>query len=154
MAIHAFLTPSSVVPSLEAASKREVMRALAVMAARKAGVTERDAYSALVTREKQSCSGLGNGVCVPQLHLETITQASGIFVRLDEPVDFGAADGLPVDLLFLMLLPIEVEPASLKALALVTRSLRNRARLHDLRVAENADAIYRLLTQEEDELAA
>jgi PTS system nitrogen regulatory IIA component len=90
---------------------------------------------------------MGQGVAVPHGHLEGVEQMTGLFVRMSSPVDFEAMDDQPVDLLFLLLAPPGAGADHLKALARVSRLLRNRSVCDKLRAASDAAALYALLTE-------
>ncbi len=86
------------------------------------------------------------GVAIPHGKLEGLRHVTGVFARLAKPVDFGAVDELPVDLVFMLLSPAGAGAEHLKALARVSRRLRDRGFASKLRGAGSADALYALLT--------
>lgn len=100
----------------------------------------------LQAREKQGVTGFGGGVAIPHCRHSELQHIRGAFVRLAEPVDYGAVDGIPVDLVFLLLSPTSTGPDHLKALAAVSRLLRDPAIAGKLRGARSSDALYALLT--------
>ena len=108
----------------------------------------------LLEREKAGATGFGSGVAIPHCRHAQLDRVRGAFVRLAEPVDYGAVDGVPVDLVFLLLSPTTTGPDHLKALAAVSRLLRDPATASKLRGARSSDALYALLTGDEARDAA
>jgi PTS system nitrogen regulatory IIA component len=101
----------------------------------------------LLERERLGTTGVGNGIAIPHGKLAGLKQLFGMFARLEQPVDFDAIDEQPVDLIFLLLAPEAAGADHLKALARVSRLLRDRSVCEKLRGANQADAIYALLTE-------
>jgi PTS system nitrogen regulatory IIA component len=110
------------------------------------GIHERTIYDVLVERERLGTTGIGMGIGIPHGRIPGLTKLYGLFVRLERPVPFEAIDEQPVDLVFLLLAPETAGADHLKALALVSRLLRDRAICEKLRGTDNADALYVLLT--------
>lgn len=140
------VTPRGVIAQLRAPAKRQVLQELARRAAAMTGIADKRIYDALVERERLGTTGIGNGVAVPHCRLPELTQLYGLFARLDRPAPFEAIDDQPVDLVFLLLAPTDAGAEHLKALARVSRLLRDRAMCEKLRGSNSADALYALLT--------
>jgi PTS system nitrogen regulatory IIA component len=140
------VTPRSVIAQLRAPTKRQVLQELARRAGTMVGVTDRRIYDALAERERLGTTGIGNGVAIPHCRLGELTRLHGLFARLERPIPYEAIDDEPVDLLFLLLAPADAGAKHLKALARVSRLLRDRAMCEKLRGANSADALYALLT--------
>ena len=100
----------------------------------------------LLARERLGSTGVGAGVAIPHGRLGSLTRLSAVFARLREPIEFDAVDGKPVDLIFLLLAPDSAGSDHLKALALVSRLLRDHRVCARLRGADNAEALYAVLT--------
>jgi nitrogen PTS system EIIA component len=154
MEITDLVTPDSVVPHLKAASKKQALQDLARHACSIAGVDERSIFDALLERERLGSTGVGLGIAIPHAKLSGLTELHGVFARADSPIDFDAIDEQPVDLVFLLLAPESAGADHLKALARVSRLLRNHDVCEKLRGAESAEAIYALLTEAEANQAA
>ncbi len=154
MEITDLVTPDSVVPHLKAASKKQALQDLARHACSIAGVDERSIFDALLERERLGSTGVGLGIAIPHAKLAGLTELHGVFARADSPIDFDAIDEQPVDLVFLLLAPESAGADHLKALARVSRLLRNHDVCEKLRGAESAEAIYALLTEAEANQAA
>ena len=140
------VTPRGVVAHLRITTKKQVLQDLARRAAAMTGIAERRIYEAIAERERLGTTGIGGGVAVPHCRLPELTRLHGLFVRLERPIPFDAIDDQPVDLVFLLLAPAEAGAEHLKALARVSRLLRDRAMCEKLRGANSADALYALLS--------
>jgi PTS system nitrogen regulatory IIA component len=133
-------------PRLKVSSKKQALQELARRAAEITGVHERQIFDVLLERERLGTTGVGNGIAIPHGKLADVKKMFGLFARLENPVDFEAIDEQPVDLIFLLLAPEGAGADHLKALARVSRLLRDRAICEKLRGADQAEAIYALLT--------
>jgi len=140
------LTPAGVVAGLRVSSKKQALQELARRAAQVTGQPERAIFEVLLTRERLGTTGVGNGVAIPHGKLEGLDRLHLLFARLAEPIDFDSIDEQPVDLLCLLLAPTSAGADHLKALAQVSRLLRDRQVCEKLRGAANGDALYALLT--------
>ena len=154
MDIADLITPRSVVAQLRAPNKRHALQELARRAAAMSGLNERAIYDVLIERERLGSTGIGRGVAVPHGKLADLTRFCGIFARLDRPILFEAIDDQPVDLIFVLLAPLDARTEHLTALALVSRLLRDRTICEKLRGTDNADALYALLTDRTESHAA
>lgn len=147
--LNEILTVDAVEASLTVANKKALFQLLAAAMSRRTGIAAKDIVAALNAREKLGSTGFGGGAAIPHGKLEGLTQVVGAFARLSQPIDFGAVDGLPVDLVFLLLSPPDAGADHLKALASVSRTFRDRAIMAKLRGAGSRDALYALLAGEE-----
>jgi nitrogen PTS system EIIA component len=142
--------PDAIVPNLKAATKKQALQELARTAAALTGVPEAVILDVLMKRERLGSTGLGQGVAIPHGKIEGLTRLQGVFARLAAPIDFDAVDDKPVDLIFVLLVPGHAGADHLKALARVSRLLRDQALCEKLRGSDSADAIYALLTEFEE----
>jgi PTS system nitrogen regulatory IIA component len=101
----------------------------------------------LVAREKLGSTAMGGGVAIPHARLAGLKSIIGLFARLEKPVDFEAADGQGVDLAFVLLAPEESGADHLRALARVSRLLREPELRRKLRETAEAPALYALITE-------
>ena len=148
MPVLEFLNPDSVIPSLRARGKKQVLQELSAQAARHlSGADEREIFDTLLQRERLGSTGIGEGVAIPHGKLPHLDRLFGLVARLERPVDFEALDGQPVDLAFLILAPEGAGADHLKALAQVARILREPGLLERVRNARDGSALYALLTQ-------
>ena len=146
MEIVDLITPDSVLTSLRVTSKKQALQDIAKRAASIVGLPERRIFDVLVERERLGSTGVGNGIAIPHGKLVELRRLYGVFARLERPVDFAAIDDRPVDLIFALLAPESAGADHLKALARVSRLLRNTVICDKLRGTDNADALYALLT--------
>ncbi|MBM3489027.1 MAG: PTS IIA-like nitrogen regulatory protein PtsN [Alphaproteobacteria bacterium] len=136
-----------VVANLRATSKKQALQALVAQAAKLTGLNERTLFDVLLERERLGTTGVGRGVAIPHGKLRELKRLHGLFTRLEQPVPFDAVDDEPVDLIFLLLAPESAGADHLKALARVSRLLRDRAITQRLRSAEDAAALYAILAE-------
>ena len=135
-------------------SKRQALQTVADMAARQLNLDAGEILQALIERERTSSTGVGHGVAVPHAALKGLDRMYGIFIHLDTPVDYDSIDDMPVDLIFALLAPEGAGSEHLRALAKVSRMLRQKELREQLRRIDNTDAIYALLTGDADSNAA
>ena len=154
MDIADLITPKAVIANLRSANKRQLLQELAKRAAATTGTPERLIYEVLVERERLGTTGIGAGIAIPHGKLAGLPHLYGVFARLERPIDFEAIDDQPVDLVFLLLAPEGAGADHLKALARVSRLLRDRTTCAKLRGTDNADALYALLTDQTTSHAA
>ncbi|HEY0148018.1 MAG TPA: PTS sugar transporter subunit IIA [Allosphingosinicella sp.] len=144
--LSALLTIDSIDANLPASNKKTLFQMLGAAASRHTGIAAKTIVAALSDREKLGSTGFGAGVAIPHGKIDGLDRVYGYFARLPQPVEFQAVDGLPVDLVFLLLSPPDAGADHLKALAGVSRSLRDRNTAAKLRGARSRDAIFALLT--------
>lgn len=146
MHIATILPPEAVLAKFAARDKKHALRQLASHAATLCRLPEKEIYAVLLERENIGCTGMGNGVCIPHGRFTELTRLHAVFAQLEKPILFGAADGRPVDLLFLLLSPMEAHTEHMKALASISRILRDRQLCEGLRQAADSAALHALLT--------
>ncbi len=154
MMINDLLVPEAVVADLKATSKKQALQELARRAADISGVHERTIFDVLMERERLGTTGVGNGIAIPHGKLANLDRLYGLFARLATPIDFQAIDERPVDLIFVLLAPESAGADHLKALAKVSRLLRDKVTCDKLRGTESADALYAILTESQEDRAA
>lgn len=148
------LIADAVEADLVVANKKALFQLVGASAARRTGLPQKAILSCLNAREKLGSTGFGAGAAIPHGKLEGLDKVVGHFARLSTPIDFGAVDGMPVDLVFLLLSPPDAGAEHLKALAMVSRVFRDRVLLAKLRGARSRDALYALLAGQEARDAA
>jgi PTS system nitrogen regulatory IIA component len=131
---------------LTVANKKGLFQQLGLAAARKTGIEAKAIAAALSDRERLGSTGFGGGVAIPHGRVDGLGSVFGYFARLTQPIEFQSVDGMPVDLVFLLLSPPDAGADHLKALAAVSRALRNRQTVAKLRGARSRDAIFALLS--------
>jgi len=147
MEISDLISLEGIVANLRATSKKQALQDLARRAADVTGEPERAIFEVLIERERLGTTGVGNGIAIPHGKLPGLDKLYGLFARLETPIDFDAIDEQPVDLICLLLAPESAGADHLKALARVSRLLRDRAICEKLRGSDSAEAIYALLTE-------
>jgi len=154
MALADLLHQDAIIPALKATSKKQLLQELAAKAAKLTGVSEREIFDVILQRERLGSTGVGHGIAIPHGNLNGISSISGIFARLESPVDFEALDDEPVDLVFLLLAPEGAGADHLKALSRIARVLRDQDLAAKLRQTDSASAIYAFLNEEQANNAA
>ncbi|MGB3553040.1 MAG: PTS sugar transporter subunit IIA [Jannaschia sp.] len=128
-------------------SKKRLFCDLADVARDAYGLNQPDALAALQERESLGPTGVGGGVALPHARLGGLDRVHGVFIRLEMPIDFDAADRKPVDLLFALFAPEGAGVAHLKALALVSRTLRDAGLCAKLRANDDPGLLYTMLSE-------
>ncbi len=141
------ISPEAMIASLKAKNNKQLLQALSAHAARLTGLEERDIFDTLLQRERLGSTGLGQGIAIPHGKFAGLTRIVGVFAKLAEPVDFDAVDGVPVDIVFLLLAPEGAGADHLKALARISRLLREGSAVEKLRASKDAAALYAVLTE-------
>ncbi|RDD61532.1 PTS IIA-like nitrogen regulatory protein PtsN [Ferruginivarius sediminum] len=147
MEIADLIRPDAIVPSLRVTSKKQALQELSRRAAELTGVAERRIFEVLVERERLGTTGVGNGIAIPHGKLSELNRLQALFARLETPIDFDSIDEQPVDLICVLLAPEGAGADHLKALARVSRLLRDRSVCEKIRGSESADAIYAIITE-------
>jgi PTS system nitrogen regulatory IIA component len=153
MDITTLVSPESVIPNLKATSKKQALQELARNAGELTGLHDRAVFDVLLERERLGTTGVGNGIAIPHGKLAQLDKLYGVFARLERPIDFDAIDEQPVDLIFLLLAPESAGADHLKALARVSRLLRDKSMCEKLRATTTADGLYALLIGSEAQAA-
>ncbi len=148
------LAPDAIDDALNISSKKALFQQLGNAASRRTGLPAKAIVTALTEREKTGSTGFGGGIAIPHGRLEGLPRIIGAFSRLTTPLPYESVDRLPVDLVFLLLSPPDAGADHLKALARVSRALRDKQVLAKLRGARSRDAIYAVLAGDETRDAA
>ncbi len=146
MELSSILHPSAVKVLANLSSKKRLFQELGDIAAASYQIDSRMACSALQEREDLGPTGVGHGVALPHARLQGLQQVVGCFIRVEKPFDFDAVDKQPVDLVFALFAPEDSGVDHLKALALVSRTLRDRTIRSKLRANSDAVTLHALLT--------
>lgn len=154
MNLSSLLYPATVRAHVALDSKKALFPLVGEIAGQALGLTASEVSEALLERERLGSTGFGRGIALPHAKLADLTGVRGIFLQLSKPIDFAAVDGLPVDLLFVLLSPLDAGADHLKALAGVSRMLRNESFAERLRGAKSDEALYALLADGEARDAA
>ena len=147
MEIVDLLAPEAVLPTLRPQSKKQLLQELAAHAAKLTALPERRIFETLIERERLGSTGMGQGIAIPHGRISGLDKIVGLFARLETPIAYDAVDNQPVDLVFLLLAPDASGADHLKALARVSRLLRNQSACEKLRAASRPEVLYALLTE-------
>lgn len=147
MDIADLVSPSTVAVRAGVSTKRQLMQLLAELASPVLGAPEKVLFEGLMEREALGSTGLSGGAAVPHARSSRIDQVAGVFVKLDQPLEFEALDDRPVDLIFALFAPAEAGADHLRALAAVSRLLRRAEVREQLRRAQSAEGLYALLSR-------
>jgi PTS system nitrogen regulatory IIA component len=148
MNIGDLLEPRAIAPRAGGGGKRQVLSVIADIAARNYGLSSEMILDALLEREAAGSTGLGHGVAIPHARLRGLDRLRGVFLRLEQPTGFESVDDQPVDLVFALFAPLDCDTEHLRALARVSRLLRQAELRQQLRHARTSEAIYALLARE------
>ena len=140
------LRPDTVQTGVGANAKKTLFQQIGALAEAQVGIDARLVAERLADRERLGSTGFGGGVAIPHAKFDGLAAVTGVFVRLAQPIDFDAVDAMPVDLVFALLSPTDAGGEHLKALARVSRQLRDPQFLAKLRGAGSRDALWALFT--------
>lgn len=147
MGLSDLLDVSAVLPSLKANSKKQLLQLISEKAAHITGLLQRDIFETVLQRERLGSTGVGNGIAIPHGKIAGLKRITGVFARLETPVEFDSLDDQPVDLVFLLLAPEGAGADHLKALSRIARVLRDPDIVAKIRATADAAAIYAFLSQ-------
>ena len=147
MSLDEILKPDAVIPALRVNGKKQALQELSERIAAVSKLPSREVFDAILQRERLGPTGVGDGVAIPHGKLPKCDRICGVFARLERPIDFEALDGLPVDLVFLLLAPESAGADHLKALARIARHLREPGVAAKLRASPDKNALYAVLTE-------
>jgi len=139
-----FLAPDRVITAIRVNDKAQLLAELARRAAGAIGIPALSIRAALEARERLGSTGVGGGIAIPHAQIPGLDRFYGLFVRLYRPIEYEAIDTRPVDLVFLLLIPANAKE-HLRALASISRRLRDQTIASELRHAKDARAIYETL---------
>ncbi len=148
------LDSSRIIPAARWTSRKQVLLDMSAVAAESLGLDAQDVFESALERERLGSTGVGEGVAIPHVRSPHARQAIGVFARLVDPVDFGAIDDRPCDLVFLLVTPEDAGADHLRALSRVARLFRQDSVRASLRKAQGAEAIAAILCPEEASDAA
>ncbi len=154
MEMQQILAPEAVIAECKVTSKKRLFKEISVFGAELIGVNCTDLQEALLEREDLGTTAMGNGTAIPHARIDGIDRVIGLFIRLEEPIDFDASDRQPVDLVFALFAPKDDSTHHLKALARISRVLRDASTREKLRSTADPEALYAILTGSESSVAA
>ncbi|GHF02779.1 PTS lactose transporter subunit IIC [Aliiroseovarius zhejiangensis] len=147
MELSSILKPSAVKVASTVSSKKRLFQDLGDVVNECYGINGSEAFTALQQRESLGPTGVGRGVALPHARLSGLDKVVGCFMRVEKPFDFGAVDKQPVDLVFALFAPEDSGVDHLKALALVSRTMRDASICAKLRANTDTTTLHALLTE-------
>lgn len=141
------IVPEGVVAALKVRNKKQALQELARKAAAVTGLDQNVIFEALYQREQLSPTAYGRGIAIPHGRLPGLKRVTALFARLEDPIPFDAIDGEPVDLVFVLLAPEHSGADHLKALARISRLLRDPQSISKLRSTFDRRALHAMLTE-------
>lgn len=147
MELSKLLTPAAVRVVGQLTSKKRLFHELGEVAAQAYGMSGAVAIDGLQERETLGPTGVGHGIALPHARLEDLKAIVGVFVRLEKPLDYDSVDRQPVDLVFGLFAPKDSGVDHLKALALVSRTMRDPGVVAKLRANSDPAKLYAILTE-------
>lgn len=154
MELSDILRPSAVKVVGKLSSKKRLFQDLSDLVSGVYGLDAAGALAALQERESLGPTGVGHGIALPHARIEGLDRVVGAFMRIEKPVDFDSVDRQPVDLVFALFAPQDSGVEHLKALALVSRTMRNSSIASKLRANEAPDTLHTILTESQASRAA
>jgi len=154
MELYDLLHPEAVKVVAAASSKKRVLHDMAQLAGNCYDMRAEVLLEALLEREKLGPTGVGNGVALPHARSMDVGRVCGAFILLESPLDFGSVDKLPVDVIFGLFAPENAGVDHLKALAIVSRTLRDSSICAKLRANPDQQTLFTILTENQKIQAA
>lgn len=142
-----WLAPANVVAGVSVASKKRLLEEAGRMIEASHGVSSAEVFDSLFSREKLGSTALGYGIAIPHGRIKGLKEAVCVFLRLTTPLDYDAPDGMPVDLVFVLLAPAAATDQHLQLLAELAQMLSNKSVRERLRAAPDAEALYKLICE-------
>jgi PTS system nitrogen regulatory IIA component len=126
-------------------SKKRVFERAAEAMGGSLNLSSETIYRALLAREKLGSTAIGEGIAIPHCRINDCAVPAGCLVTLQEPIDFGSADGQDVDIIFVLLVPEEATEVHLKLLAALARSFSHAEVRDRVRQTQDPEALKHLL---------
>ena len=147
MNIVSLLRPEAVKSVSTVSSKKMLLHALGDLSANVHDLDQETIVRALQERETLGPTGVGHGVALPHARIAGLNEVKAAFIRLEKPIDFNAVDRQPVDLFFCLLAPENAGVEHLKALALVSRTMRDASICAKLRANDEPETLHAIIAE-------
>jgi nitrogen PTS system EIIA component len=154
MELSTLLIPGAVRVVGQLTSKKRLFQELGEIASQAYGLNASVALDGLQERESLGPTGVGHGIALPHARLEDLTRIVGVFLRLEKPLEYDSVDRQPVDLVFALFAPKDSGVDHLKALALVSRTMRDTGVVQKLRANSDPAKLHAILTEARSSQAA
>ena len=147
MDLSKLLIPGAVRVLGQLTSKKRLFQELGEVTFQAYGLSSAIVVDGLQERESLGPTGVGNGIALPHARLQELDKILGVFLRLEKSLDYDSVDRQPVDLVFGLFAPKDSGVDHLKALALVSRTMRDPSVVAKLRANTDPDKLYAILTE-------
>lgn len=141
------LPAQNVLLDLDVGSKKRVFEHAGLLFENNHNIARSQVFDSLFAREKLGSTGLGQGIAIPHGRLKHLREAVGAMIRMREPVPFDAPDGLPVSLIFVLLVPERATDVHLQILSELAQMFSDKAFRGQLLGAPSAEAMHRLIAE-------
>ena len=153
MLLEEVIKPDSVLCNAHARSKKHCLEILSELLVRSTpDISNEEIFDKLVERERLGCTSLDQGVAFPHCRVEGLTTRIGALIKLTEPVEFDSPDGEPVDLVFGLMVPAEIDASLQSDIGRIAERLDDRLLRVALREANSSAELYAALVQTDSEL--
>ena len=149
MTISALLSNDRIFINTDITSKKKLLEFIASQASSKLPLAESTLYSNLLDRERLGSTGLGKGFAVPHARLPDLDAAFGVFIKLNQAINFEAPDNQPVDLVFAIIIPEQATDQHLQILSSLARIFSQADVCESIRQAESSEQIAQLIDSAE-----
>lgn|SRR5574343_419397 len=139
------LPQQNVLADMDVSSKKRLFEQVGLLVENSHGIARSEIFDSLFAREKLGSTGLGQGVAIPHGRVKGLKDATGVFIRLANPIPFDAPDGKPVNLLFVLLVPEQATDLHLQVLSELAQLFSSRS-LRDKMASCDTATLYALLT--------
>lgn len=140
-----WLKPEAVRIGVSVGSKKQLLEALGELLQEASGLKSVEVFDSLFARERLGSTALGYGIAIPHGRIKGLKNTTCAFLRLAEPVDYDAPDGMPVDMVFALLVPAVATDLHLQILAELAQMFSAKGMRERLRAGENAEALHALI---------
>lgn len=147
MKISDILSQNTILTSIKAETKRQLLHEICVKAAKHENIDAQMVEDAMIEREHLGSTGVGAGIAFPHARVDCAKRVKAYFTKLPAPVEYDAPDGQGVDLVFMLISPENSGADHLEALAVLSKVMHNKTLCAKLRKATAKDEIYKLLTR-------
>ena len=155
MKISELLNENLIIADLKAGAKQQALEEMvACLTANRHGIDAKDLFNVLIEREKLGSTGIGNGIAIPHGKLEGLDSICLVFARSTAGIEFDSLDGKPAHLIFMLVAPSNSAGVHLKALARLSRLLKEKNFRDDLLAAADSKALYGIIVSEDEKITA
>ena len=143
MSLEKIIQPDHVLCNAMARSKKHCLEILSELLVRSIpDIANEVIFENLIERERLGCTGLDRGAAFPHCRIDGIDTSTAALIKLSEPIDFDAADNEPVDLVFGMILPVELDESHHSDIKLVTQVMSDEDLRERLRGMNSSSDLY------------